>query len=233
MQFGEFNNDDVSSGYKTYQLVIDENNNEIKFCHYRGETLGFRDVNDAAAENRFLRKGFSEAIKNTNFDFLTPIYTDLDGKEVTTNSKEEALNLIYEGKLSISGFKISENASEEQRKDIYEKVLRAFIATANDLDFSSEKHIFDIFYNSPKIDPDRRVTLNGGGSEKITGYDVQEKLGIETANAENHRKVMKALDDAREKLPQKTNAVDKENEVSHKTNKFAPMSLNLGEGVRK
>ena len=113
---------------------------------------------------------------------------DLDHNKVHPSSTAQAISLIYQNELTISGFKFRENISKAQKAEALGKLINSFVDTSKNLDFSSEKNLFVVqsgFYE---------VAYNNGGSAKlqIEGVDVQEKLGLNTTDVA-FRKIQREL----------------------------------------
>lgn len=178
MQYLKGLGDDLKSGYSTYVLQHDSEN--ISFFAYTGDTAVCSNERalELNAYNRgyFLRKGFSEAICKADPNVIVPVYKDNENKDVFPKSVEEAVRGIYDGELNVSGFRFVEGASETQKEEAFGQLINSFVSTSKNLDFSSEKNLFVVQGNC------RQVVYNNGGSEKmkISGVDVQEKLGLNT-----------------------------------------------------
>lgn len=175
MQYIESTTDDLKSGYSTYGLRCDDK--EINFFAYTGETaLGDDKQLNSYHRGYFLRKGFSDAILNADPSIMKPIYKDNAGNEVSIQSTKEAVALIYDNKLNISGFRFEEGITKEQKEEAFAAVINSFVQTSKNLDFSSEKNLFMVNGNHS------RVIYNNGGhqSTQIKGADVQERLGLKT-----------------------------------------------------
>ena len=178
MQYLKGLGDDLKSGYSTYVLQHDSEN--ISFFAYTGDTAVCANEKglELNAYNRgyFLRKGFSEAICKADPNVIVPVYKDNQNNDVIPISTKEAVRMIYEGKLNISGFKFVEGATDSQKEEAFGLLINSFVSTSKNLDFSSEKNLFVVQGNC------HQIVYNNGGSEKmkISGVDVQEKLGLNT-----------------------------------------------------
>lgn len=120
--------------------------------------------------------------------------------------------MIYKGKLNISRFQFNEEASNTQKIEELAKLINCFVSVSQNLDFATDKNLFFVKKDS------NIVAYNGGTpSVEINGYDVQEKLGLETPNVEINRlrkKIQQQL------APQNKGKVNTEKQV---TNKFTTL----------
>jgi len=130
---------DLRKGQDNYALFPRYTNgkvSEIWFDHYNADrmdnTNAFnREANDYMG-GLFMRRGFSGAIANFDEEVLMPILTNGKGDNVTEQlSKEEMLDRIYDGKLGVKGFKVSKNATPEQIKEEYTKLIKEFVSTTH------------------------------------------------------------------------------------------------------
>ena len=178
MQYINRTNEDLTAGYSTY--LLQKTSIGIGFYAYTGNTaIGAnkqgQEIN-SYHRGYFLRKGFSEAINDSDPNVIVPVYKDNENNDVRPLSNDEALNLIYGGKLNISGFEFVDGATQEQKEEAFGKLIDYFVLASKNLDFSSDKNLFIVQGNF------HEVAYNNGGSEnmKIRGVDVQEKLGLNT-----------------------------------------------------
>lgn len=178
MQYIKRTNDDLKSGFSTY--VLQNSGRKIDFFAYTGDTAINADERgqsiNAHHRGYFLRKGFSDAIREADPNVIEPIYKDNNNKEVHPLSVDVALQLIYENKLNITGFAFKEGVTQEQKDEAFGNVINSFVSASRNLDFSSEKNLFIVQGNCSE------VIYNNGGSQKmkIDGADVQEKIGLKT-----------------------------------------------------
>ena len=125
MQYLKGLGDDLKSGYSTYVLQHDSEN--ISFFAYTGDTAVCSNERalELNAYNRgyFLRKGFSEAICKADPNVIVPVYKDNQNNDVIPISTKEAVRMIYEGKLNISGFKFVEGATDSQKEEVINKCM--------------------------------------------------------------------------------------------------------------
>ncbi len=192
MQYISVGNDDLKPENTTFLLA--KRTDEVVFTAYTGRTAvgaGEEGVQiNADIRGYFLRKGFSDALVDS--DVIEPIFKTNDGKDANPASLSEARNLVYDSKLNISGFKFKENATEEQKEEAFGKLVNHFVSTSKNLDLSSDKNLFVVQNDS------REVAYNNGGSKsmRISGPDVQEKLGMKTEEAianKSFRQMMQSL----------------------------------------
>lgn len=183
MQYINVESKDLTSGYRTF--VLQRTGKGVDFFAYTGDTaLGADEKGleiNAYLRGYFLRKGFSSAISDADFDVITPIYKDSDNNDVFPQSRAEAVEQIYSDKLNITGFRFSETATKTQRDEAFGKLIDCFVAASKNLDFSSDENLFIVQGNH------KEVAYNNGGSQdiKIRGVDVQEKLGLSTNAVKN------------------------------------------------
>ena len=198
MQYIRIGNTDLQPGYSTY--VLNASDREVRFYAYSGETAintNERGVQyNAYKRGYFLRKGFSSAISSADPKVLTPIYTDNDDNDVYPKSDEEAIKLIYEGKLSIRGFKFTKTATAEQKEEAIGRLIDEFVFASKNLDFSSDKNLFLVQANFMD------VAYNNGGPEsmQIKGVDVQERLGLNTQSVIANRILKQKMIQAKQKI---------------------------------
>ena len=84
--------------------------------------------------------------------------------------------MIYSSKANISVFRFVEGATAKQKEEALGKIINSFVHASKNLDFSSDKNLF--FVSNGRL----QVRYNNGGSQsmKISGTDIQEKLGLKT-----------------------------------------------------
>ena len=178
MQYIGVTTDDLKSGYSTYVLQVGRE--EIKFFAYTGDTaIGASEQGqklNAYKRGYFLRKGFSDAILEADPNVLVPLYKDNENRDVFPKTKEEAVDLIYNSKINISGFRFVDGATDKQKQEALGKLIDRFVFTSKNSDFESDKNLFFVSANS------LQVRYNNGGDQnmKIKGVDIQEKLGLQT-----------------------------------------------------
>lgn len=177
MQYISRTNEDLEPGHSTY--VLNKSGRDIRFFAYKGETALNANSEgmkiNAGCGAYFLRKGFSDAIRNADQNIMEPIYEDLSGNKVTPSSTNEAIDLIYKNELTFSGFKFTEKASDAQKEQAFGKMIKSFVSSSKNADFSSDKNLF-IVQNEG-----HEVAYNNGGSQmQIDGVDIQEKLRMNT-----------------------------------------------------
>lgn len=188
MQYIEIHNEDLKAGYRTF--LLGKQDDRIDFFAYTGDTAinaneqGLKT--NAYLRGYFLRKGFSNAVRNADPNIMEPIYKDNENRDVSVSSVDEALDLIYSSKLNISGFKFKKGLTDEQKEQAFGKVIDSFVSASKNLDFSSEKNLFIV---QGSFLP--QVAYNNGGSQnmEITGVDVQERLGLDTQDVKVQQKL--------------------------------------------
>lgn len=185
MQYMETTTNDLKPGYSTFALK--EVGDRVDFYAYTGGTAINADEQgmklNAHLRGYFLRKGFSDAILGADPNVLTPVYRDNENKSVSPSSVDEALKLIYDGKLNITGFKFNKAATQEQKEQAFGKLINTFVETSKNQDFNGDKNLFFVLGNFSRV-----IYSNGGASNmQISGPDVQEKLGLKTKDATGAR----------------------------------------------
>ncbi len=191
MQYMKRDTADLQSGNTTY--VMQHFGTGVKFFAYTGDTALGVDKNglrhNAQIRGYFLRKGFIDAIKEADPNVVTPVYKDNDDNPVFPASKDEAMALIYDDKINISGFQFNPKATEEQKEEAFGKIVNAFVDASKNEDLTSTKNLFLIQANFSE------VYYNHGGSEnvKISGVDVQEKLNLRTQEVMTHKMLRQKL----------------------------------------
>ena len=186
----EKNKENLTPEHTVYGLKYTEKG--IDFFSYIGNR-GELDANKSQQEQEidsyhrgyFLRKGFSRAVSQYS-DVITPIYEDNQGNEFFPESRRDAIGLIYQHELNISGFRFNETATEKQKEDAFGKLVNIFVSTSRNLDFESENNIFII--EAPHSD----VWYNHGGSGHVQfdGVEVEERLGLNTERVQIHRQYL-------------------------------------------
>lgn len=179
MQYVRELGDDLKSGYTTYVLQ-NSSMRDIAFFAYTGDTATKADKqsqeHNKHLSRHFLRKGFSDAIMDADPNVVVPVYKDNEDNDVFPKSKDEALSLIFGGKINVSGFTFIEEATDAQKEEALGKLINNFVSTSQNLDFGADKNLFVVQNNF------HQVIYNNGGKEsvKIKGVDVQEKVGLNT-----------------------------------------------------
>ncbi len=180
MQFEEAGNRDLESNTQTFLLKANEE--EICFVVYDNNTAigadekGKRDNRERGSN--FLRKGFSDAIENADESVIIPMYIDMEGKSVEGLSKDRALNMIYENKLSIAGFKFNPEATEEQKKKAFRNVMGSFVNASNNLDYFDNKSTRSLFCIQDNFGVSHEVIYSSEGKENIGLRQVEDKLDM-------------------------------------------------------
>lgn len=225
MQFEEDGRKDLESNTQTFLLRA--NKDKISFLAYDNDTAigadekGKRDNREQG--NRFLRKGFSDAIKYADESIITPMYIGMDGKSVEGLSKDKALNMIYESELSIAGFKFNPEATEEQKKQAFRTVMESFVNTSNNLDYSDNKTTRSLFWIQNNFERSHEAIYSAEGKEDIPIHRIEFKTGLISEDEFNefesmHKKredILKALlvtQDGKEEDKNSTNVMS--NDIS-------------------
>lgn len=156
-------------------FVLRKDKDCIDFSAYIVDTAEKSKKENADCRGYFLKKGFSDVLKNVDPNVMEPIYKDFRNEEARPSSTNEAIDLIYRDELTLSGFRFKENITDAQKGDAFGKLIDCFVATSKNLDFSSDKNLFSVQNGLLK------VTYNNGGSEgmEIDGSDIQERVGLD------------------------------------------------------
>ena len=183
LQRGDGAPDEIS-----FSAVDDKSLNEGSSPYSENEALRDNAARCAERSGYFLRKGFSDAIKNADESVVTPIYIDNEGKRIKeTLTKDEALEKISEGKLSIKGFKYNKDAPAEQRAKAFENILRTFVATSNNHDFATGNVIFRACTGGCEKDFKTCAYNNKNPEKEMEAGEVMHELGIFDATYEAKR----------------------------------------------
>ena len=161
---------------------------EIKFLSYKDSTMdktgshaAFNTKENALLGGYFLRKGFIDAVMSADESVLSPMYITTNGKPAYPKSKDEAVSLIYQNKLSIEGFRYNPKTTHQQKLNAFKKIVTHFIAASKNPDFENNylnKHQFAIF----NADTLSRVVYNTKNPENYIYEDeIKERLGIESS----------------------------------------------------